>query len=316
MQVFLYLDLIVCCSNKMSTVPCVQEEVSFYNRIQAADRMIVYQYRTGEPYHAGLPPSADDHWNKRYSIQIFNVESKSELWLPSTIISTLSWQTMNPLLQCGQVICCYCRSEQMPCKLYSWSLDGVPPDGHPLLIISSVHLAVIIVFYIITLLGITFAIACLVFNFVFRDRKYVCMNLILIRGGRLFYIIILNSLLVCIGLRTDKSKVELPDCCRSPLDLHKSILCCIPKHWGPSICIWSPMQCKHTCTYIVTVYCTGCWTSILCRSPMLLELEQPCPWVQYKARCFVSSISFAIHHQSKRCRTFNYFMFCELFITC
>jgi len=45
----------------MSTVPCVQEEVSFYNRIQAADRMIVYQYRTGEPYHAGLPPSADDH---------------------------------------------------------------------------------------------------------------------------------------------------------------------------------------------------------------------------------------------------------------
>ena len=64
------------------------------------------------------------------------------------------------------------HSNIVPCySLSSLSSDGVPPDGRPVSTVSTYHIAVVIVFYTIALFGIAFAIVCLAFNIIFRNRK-------------------------------------------------------------------------------------------------------------------------------------------------
>ena len=49
--------------------------------------------------------------------------------------------------------------------------DGIPPDGRPLVVIGTYNIALVIVFYALTLAGVVFAIVCLVFNWIFRKSK-------------------------------------------------------------------------------------------------------------------------------------------------
>ena len=58
-----------------------------------------------------------------------------------------------------------------------WLPGGVIPyDGVPLEQVVSVHLSVTVIFSVLATAGITFAVACLIFNFIFRNRKYVAMK--------------------------------------------------------------------------------------------------------------------------------------------
>lgn len=50
-------------------------------------------------------------------------------------------------------------------------VDGVPSDGTPIEVISSYHLALVITFDVLAFLGLIYTTVCLVFNFVFRQRK-------------------------------------------------------------------------------------------------------------------------------------------------
>lgn len=56
---------------------------------------------------------------------------------------------------------------------YSLYLDGIPPDGTPISVTNTIHDAVIVIYDMIAALGIIFAICCLVFNIVFRNKKLV-----------------------------------------------------------------------------------------------------------------------------------------------
>ena len=51
--------------------------------------------------------------------------------------------------------------------------DGTPPDGLPCIDISTYSVALVVVFYALTLAGIVFAIVCLLFNWIFRKSKYL-----------------------------------------------------------------------------------------------------------------------------------------------
>ena len=63
-----------------------------------------------------------------------------------------------------------------------WLPGGITPyDGVPLEEVVSVHLSLTVIFSILATAGIAFAVACLIFNWIFRNRKYVAI--ILITGG-------------------------------------------------------------------------------------------------------------------------------------
>ena len=50
--------------------------------------------------------------------------------------------------------------------------DGIPSDGTPINTTVTYHLALVITYDILAILGIIFATVCLVFNFAFRKRRY------------------------------------------------------------------------------------------------------------------------------------------------
>ena len=47
----------------------------------------------------------------------------------------------------------------------------IPPDGSPEMITHTFHVSLVALYYTLAALGITLAIACLVFNFTFRKKK-------------------------------------------------------------------------------------------------------------------------------------------------
>ncbi len=51
------------------------------------------------------------------------------------------------------------------------AIEGIPPDGTPIEIINTIHVALIIIMDIMAIVGVTFAIVCLVFNIVFRNKR-------------------------------------------------------------------------------------------------------------------------------------------------
>ena len=57
-----------------------------------------------------------------------------------------------------------------------FSTGGVPPDGTPVVIVTTVFLPLSIVYFVAVAIGITFAIVCLLFNFFFRNRKWVLLS--------------------------------------------------------------------------------------------------------------------------------------------
>ena len=50
-------------------------------------------------------------------------------------------------------------------------VGGIPSDGTPVEVIRSFHLALVIAFDVLAFLGLIYTTVCLVFNFVFRQRK-------------------------------------------------------------------------------------------------------------------------------------------------
>ena len=49
--------------------------------------------------------------------------------------------------------------------------DGIPPDGTPINVTVTYHLALVITYNIIAFVGLVFTTVCLLFNTLFRERK-------------------------------------------------------------------------------------------------------------------------------------------------
>ena len=49
---------------------------------------------------------------------------------------------------------------------------GVPLDGTPINIVNTFHMELVIIFDILAIAGILFGFACLLFNIIFRNRRY------------------------------------------------------------------------------------------------------------------------------------------------
>ena len=50
--------------------------------------------------------------------------------------------------------------------------DGVPYDGVPEDDIEKVHVSLTITFCLLSTMGIVFALSCMLFNYLYRDRRY------------------------------------------------------------------------------------------------------------------------------------------------
>ena len=54
-------------------------------------------------------------------------------------------------------------------------LDGVPLDGDAVIIVNTFKIGLVVAFDTLAVLGIAFAMGCLLFNFSFRGRKLVAI---------------------------------------------------------------------------------------------------------------------------------------------
>ena len=50
-------------------------------------------------------------------------------------------------------------------------IGGTPYDGRPIDVAETVEISLMVVFIVLATVGIVLAIICLVFNFIFRERK-------------------------------------------------------------------------------------------------------------------------------------------------
>lgn len=56
-------------------------------------------------------------------------------------------------------------------QIYASISDGIPPDGTPIQIIHSYKVGLTATYYTLALAGVTLAIVCMAFNFIFREKK-------------------------------------------------------------------------------------------------------------------------------------------------
>ena len=68
---------------------------------------------------------------------------------------------------------CLTNEKLLVVDVFYLTADGPPPDGTPNVITQSFKKALVILFYFFAMIGIIFSIACLVFNTVFRNRRYI-----------------------------------------------------------------------------------------------------------------------------------------------
>ena len=50
-------------------------------------------------------------------------------------------------------------------------IGGTPYDGVPIEVLETVDLSLTVIFIVLSTFGIVLAIVCLIFNFIFRERK-------------------------------------------------------------------------------------------------------------------------------------------------
>ena len=50
-------------------------------------------------------------------------------------------------------------------------IGGTPYDGRPVEVIGAVDISLTVIFVVLATAGIVLAIICLIFNFIFRERK-------------------------------------------------------------------------------------------------------------------------------------------------
>ena len=55
-------------------------------------------------------------------------------------------------------------------NLYILFTDGIPPDGKPEMVLNKLLLPIAIIVDVLAFIGILFAIVCLLFNTVFREK--------------------------------------------------------------------------------------------------------------------------------------------------
>lgn len=65
------------------------------------------------------------------------------------------------------------RPENRPTSINEISFlpAGIPPDGTPRKVIDTVHIGLVVVYDFFATVGIVSTLGCLVFNFVFKNRK-------------------------------------------------------------------------------------------------------------------------------------------------
>ena len=51
------------------------------------------------------------------------------------------------------------------------TLVGIPPDGTPIKVTNTIQIFLVIIFDVLAVVGIIFALICLVFNIVFKNKK-------------------------------------------------------------------------------------------------------------------------------------------------
>lgn len=71
-----------------------------------------------------------------------------------------------PLILCGMV-----RSTVYITNLALYFTGSIPYDGVPKKEIATVHIAITCLYFVLAFAGIAFAIACLIFNFIYRNQK-------------------------------------------------------------------------------------------------------------------------------------------------
>jgi len=59
------------------------------------------------------------------------------------------------------------------------SEGGIPPDGSPVQVVVSFHLALVVTFYLIAAGVLIFCTVCLIFNFTQRKKKWDLMQPVL-----------------------------------------------------------------------------------------------------------------------------------------
>ena len=64
----------------------------------------------------------------------------------------------------------------LECKLVA---DGIPYDGKPMTVVTALFLPVTVVFDLLASTGIVFALACFIFNFIYRNHKYVTIAMLI-----------------------------------------------------------------------------------------------------------------------------------------
>lgn len=62
-------------------------------------------------------------------------------------------------------------AQNMTSNFFFWYIEGVPPDGTPIQVVSTYHLALVVIYDILAFLGLIFTTVCLAFNFGYRNRK-------------------------------------------------------------------------------------------------------------------------------------------------
>ena len=82
-----------------------------------------------------------------------------------------TWQTVHPF-QVKADVQYHNNMEHVAHMPFLSSTGGVPSDGTPIYVPLSYHLALVIIYDFLAILGIIFTIVCFLFNIIFRKRKY------------------------------------------------------------------------------------------------------------------------------------------------
>lgn len=104
---------------------------------------------------------------------------------------------------------------------------GIPVDGTGITTVNTFNLALVIVYYILSAVGVAFTTACLIFNFTQRKKKSVFAKIIPVC---LFLTNLLLSIHTIKGDQAYKPKYELLHHFRSIHSLHVNIYSCHSKY--------------------------------------------------------------------------------------
>ena len=95
----------------------------------------------------------------------------------TTFSSTITLHSLMRIKACGQVILSHPHNCSNQCIYLPSSSDGIPNDGIPIEDLVTVSLVLTIVYALLAVSGLVFAVVCVFFTLIFRNRKYGSMNI-------------------------------------------------------------------------------------------------------------------------------------------